>query len=77
MVAADADRLQPRPLAVLTGPYRGQVMETRGPFRHSGHWWDPQAVWQRIEWDVRLAGDHLLRLAFVPPDRWLIDGLYQ
>ncbi len=77
MVAADADRLQPRPLAVLTGPYRGQVMETRGPFRHSGHWWDPQAAWQRIEWDVRLAGDHLLRLAFTPPDRWLIDGFYQ
>ena len=77
MVAADADPLQPRPLAVLTGPYRGQVMEIRGPFRHSGHWWDPQAAWQRIEWDVRLAGDHLLRLAFTPPDKWLIDGFYQ
>ncbi|WP_035615785.1 DNA polymerase Y family protein [Haloferula sp. BvORR071] len=77
MVAADADPRQPRPLAVLTGPYRGQVMDARGPFRHSGHWWDPDAAWQRIEWDVRLAGDQLLRLAFTPPDRWLIDGFYQ
>lgn len=77
MVAADADPRQPRPLALLTGPYRGQVMETRGPFRHSGHWWDPATSWQRIEWDVLLPGDHLLRLAFIPPDRWLIDGFYQ
>jgi protein ImuB len=77
MVAADADPRQPRPLALLTGAHRGQVMETRGPFRHSGHWWDPEAAWQRIEWDVRLTGDQLLRLAFTPPDRWVIDGLYQ
>ncbi len=77
MVAADADPRQPRPLALLTGPCRGQVMETRGPFRQSGQWWDPEAAWQRIEWDVRLAGDQLLRLAFTPPDRWVIDGLYQ
>jgi protein ImuB len=75
-VASDATPHQPRPLALLTGPYRGQVMETRGPFRHSGHWWDPEVSWQRIEWDVRLAGDHLLRLAYLPPDCWLIDGLY-
>ncbi|MCW1921845.1 DNA polymerase Y family protein [Luteolibacter arcticus] len=77
MVAADADPRQPRPLALLTGPYKGQVMEVRGPFRHSGHWWDPQSTWQRIEWDVRLAGDQLVRLAFTPPDLWLIDGFYQ
>ncbi|WP_367872032.1 hypothetical protein [Luteolibacter sp. Populi] len=75
-VATDADPRLPRPLALLTGSYRGQVMDLRGPFLHSGHWWDPDATWQRIEWDVRLAGDHLLRLAFTPPDRWSIDGLY-
>ncbi|MCW1883432.1 DNA polymerase Y family protein [Luteolibacter flavescens] len=77
MVAADAHPRQPRPLALLTGPCRGQIMETRGPFRHSGHWWDPGTAWQRIEWDVRLANDQLLRLAFTPPDQWVIDGLYQ
>jgi protein ImuB len=76
-VAADADVRQPRPLALLTGPYRGQILEFRGPFRQSGHWWDPQTEWRRLEWDVRLANQHLLRLAFQPPDQWLIDGLYQ
>ena len=75
-VATDADPREPKPLALLTGNYRGQVIASRGPFRHSGDWWDPEAAWQRIEWDVRLAGDHLLRIAYLPPDRWLIDGLY-
>lgn len=76
-VASDADPRQPRPLAVLTGPYRGEILESRGPFKHSGHWWDPQSQWRRLEWDVRLANQNLLRLAYLPPDQWLIDGLYQ
>jgi protein ImuB len=75
-VATDADSREPKPLALLTGNYRGQVVASRGPFRRSGDWWDPAAAWQRIEWDVRLAGDHLLRIAYLPPDRWLVDGLY-
>ncbi len=75
-VATDADPREPKPLALLTGNYRGQVTGVRGPFRHSGHWWNPDSAWQRIEWDVRLTGDHLLRLAYLPPDRWLIDGIY-
>ena len=66
----------PRPLALLTGPYRGQITDYRGPFKHSGHWWDPQTAWGRLEWDVRLADQRLLRLAFCPPDCWLIDGVY-
>lgn len=76
-VAFDADARQPRPYALLSGPYRGEIVESRGPFKQSGHWWDPQAQWRRLEWDVRLANQHLLRLAFQPPDQWLIDGLYQ
>lgn len=76
-VASVADARPPRPYALLTGPYRGEIVEARGPFRQSGHWWDPQAEWRRLEWDVLLANQHLLRLAFQPPDQWLIDGLYQ
>lgn len=73
-VAHDAG---PRPLALLTGPYRGEIVESRGPFKHSGDWWDPQQEWRRLEWDIRLSGCHLLRLAFLPPDRWQLDGVYQ
>lgn len=75
-VAADLSRRQPRPLALLSGPYRGEITEHRGPFTRSGHWWDAGQAWQRLEWDIRLANRHLLRLAFLPPDRWQLDGLY-
>jgi protein ImuB len=73
-VAHDAG---PRPLALLTGPHRGEIVECRGPFRHSGDWWDPCQEWKRLEWDVRLSSNRLLRLAFLPPDRWRLDGVYQ
>ena len=75
-VAADLSRRQPRPLALLSGPYRGEITGHRGPFTRSGHWWDAGQAWQRLEWDIRLANRHLLRLAFLPPDRWQLDGLY-
>lgn len=75
-VVSDANAREPRPLALLTGPYRGEIMESRGPYKHSGNWWDPQASWRRLEWDVRLANHHLLRLAYSPPDRWILDGVY-
>lgn len=66
----------PKPLALLSGPYRGEITGCRGPFKHSGDWWDPDAAWKRLEWDVRLANQQLLRLAFLPPDRWCVDGVY-
>ena len=72
-VAFDAG---PRPLALLTGPFRGEIVERRGPFRQSGDWWDPEQSWQRLEWDVRLADMKLLRLAYLPPEKWEVDGVY-
>ena len=66
----------PRPLALLSGPVRGEIAGWRGPFRHSGDWWDPERAWQRLEWDVLLVDRQLVRLAFVPPDRWELEGVY-
>jgi protein ImuB len=65
------------PLALLNGPHPGEVVDRRGPFPVSGAWWDPQGAWQRMEWDVQLASRHLLRLAFLAPDRWMLDGIYR
>jgi hypothetical protein len=42
----------------------------------SGDWWDPQSAWQRLEWDIELEDRHLLRLAFLPPDQWQLEGRY-
>lgn len=64
------------PLAILTGPHRGSIHTAHGPFSFSGHWWSPHERWQRIEWDVQLDQGTLLRLAFIPPHQWLLEGIY-
>lgn len=66
----------PRPLALLTGPYHGEILEHRGPFPSSGEAWDPDRSWQRLEWDIRLHRAPLLRLVFQPVDHWQLDGIY-
>jgi len=75
-VASDQEGPMPRPLALLTGPHTGQIVDRHGPFPMSGQWWDPEANWHRLEWDIQLSSRHLLRLAYLPPDRWQLEGVY-
>jgi protein ImuB len=75
-VAYDQEGDAPRPLALLTGPYPGQIVNRHGPFPMSGHWWDATASWHRLEWDIELANHQLMRLAYIPPDRWQLEGVY-
>ncbi len=65
----------PTPLALLSGPHRGEILRSRGPFLHSGCWWDEQDRWRRIEWDVQLATG-FFRLAHLPPEQWRLEGHY-
>ncbi|RYD32961.1 MAG: hypothetical protein EOP87_11895 [Verrucomicrobiaceae bacterium] len=66
----------PRPLALLTGPHCGQVLESRGPFPSSGNYWDPDASWGRVEWDIQVEHAPLLRLSYQPGERWQLEGIY-
>lgn len=75
-VAYETRSNQPWPLALLNGPHSGEIIARRGPFPASGKWWDPADSWQRLEWDIQLASQHLLRLVFQPPDRWQLEGIY-
>lgn len=75
-VACESRGRHPRPLALLDGPHQGSIVDTRGPFPLSGHWWDPTDRWKRTEWDVELPGHTLLRLAHLPPDTWQLEGVY-
>lgn len=65
-----------RPLAVLAGAHAGRITAWRGPFPGSGQWWDPAASWQRVEWDVAIDTREILRLAWLPPAEWRIEGVY-
>jgi protein ImuB len=76
-VAHESRGGHPLPLALLTGPCPGPIIDVRGPYPASGNWWEAAGSWQRLEWDVQVASRHLLRLVFQTPDRWLLDGIYQ
>ena len=76
-VASDPEGRFPRPLALLNGPYCGPVTTSNGPFPISGHWWDPEERWQQVEWDIQLTSNAILRLAYHPPDNWVLEGIYQ
>ena len=67
---------RPWPLALLSGPQPGRIVDWRGPFPVSGAWWEPAAAWQRLEWDVQLDSGHLLRLVYQTPECWQLDGIY-
>lgn len=75
-VASEWRGLRRWPLAVLTGGHAGRIVGWRGPFPVSGDWWDEGRAWQRLEWDVATEGRELLRLAWLPPETWQIEGVY-
>ena len=62
------------PLAVLTGPCRGQVLKSKEPFPVSGNWWEDG--WQEMQWDVELAKSQILRLSQVAEKSWVLSGRY-
>jgi protein ImuB len=51
------------PIAVRCAVARGKLTIALGPWRASGHWWEPGA-WQREEWDVQTREGQALRLAY-------------
>ena len=76
-VAHEIRGRNPVPLALLSGPYPGEIIGLRGPYPSSGAWWEPAAAWQRLEWDIQVASRNLLRLVYHKPERWQLDGIYR
>ncbi|MFK7849381.1 MAG: DNA polymerase Y family protein [Akkermansiaceae bacterium] len=62
-----------QPVAILTGPHRGTILKTAGPYPISGNWWD--RTWQQIQWDIQLP-ELLLQLTHTPPETWQLTGIY-
>ena len=53
----------------------GFVKAVRGPWQSSGHWWESDGGWNRVEWDVELRGGGVYRL--VKEDgAWKLEGEY-
>ena len=63
-----------RPAHLRSAEVQGRVVESDGPYRSSGEWWD-RASWQRAEWDVELEDGAVCR-CHAEGERWQLDGFY-
>ena len=54
-VPADITLARHVPVHLRSNAFSGPILETRGPFRMSGDWWDAQS-WETEEWDILLGG---------------------
>lgn len=72
-VTTTAGAAAPTPVALQCTVARGKLKIVLGPWRASGHWWEPGA-WQRDEWDITTQSGQTLRLAH-QPDGWTVEGM--
>lgn len=63
------------PTGVKAAWFSGAVVSRRGPWMGSGDWWKEDG-WRRVEWDVELENQALLRLV-CESGRWFLEGAYE
>jgi len=73
-LAAEVEFRERRPVWIRCAKAFGSVVECRGPWAHSGQWWEPGG-WNRVEWDVELKAGGVYRLA-KEAGTWWIEGEY-
>jgi protein ImuB len=65
-----------RPVHVVASGVRGEVVNSRGPWRMSGNWWS-EDVWNRDRWDVALDSGIVYRLfQQIDSGQWFVEGSY-
>lgn len=62
------------PVMLFSEKVHGEILESAGPYRLSGSWWDRDA-WSVEEWDVALADGSLYRIS-KHQDSWFLEGCY-
>jgi protein ImuB len=73
-VSAHIEFRGPRPALLRSSISNGAIIDVRGPFLGSGHWWD-DTRWAREEWDIRTADGSLLRI-FRSSNGCFVEGVY-
>ncbi len=68
-----------RPIRVTTdrhGFSSGAIVQSAGPWRTSGEWWQEGQAWDRDEWDVAMADGTIYRLVVERGvGQWFLDGV--
>ena len=62
-----------QPISIRCAVAKGKLKIAIGPWRASGHWWEPGA-WHREEWDVQMQDGSVYRLNR-DRDEWKVEGL--
>ncbi len=65
-----------RPVEIVSGPICGELRSQRGPWFHSGGWWEKKRQWASKEWDIQLEDGSLCRLAEGASGNWMLEGVY-
>ena len=74
-LAASVELQGRHPIWVQSAEVSGFVKATRGPWMHSGHWWEESGAWNRVEWDVELNKGGVYRI-FKDESGWKVEGSY-
>ena len=68
-----------RPIRVATdrqGFSSGAIVQSAGPWRTSGEWWQEGQAWDRDEWDVAMADGTICRLVVERGvGQWFLEGI--
>ena len=68
-----------RPIRVATdrqGFSSGAIVQSAGPWRTSGEWWQEGQAWDRDEWDVAMADGTIYRLVVERGvGQWFLEGI--
>lgn len=73
-LAAEVEFRERRPAWFGCSKAAGHVSDCRGPWTHSGQWWEPGG-WNRVEWDVELKAGGVYRLV-KDQGTWWVEGMY-
>ena len=61
-IAARVELNDGKPVLMQSSLISGRIVETRGPWKLSGNWWD-STRWETKEWDIALENGSLYRIA--------------
>lgn len=74
-VAAQVEMVNSCPSHMTSTVASGRIIEVQGPYRLSGHWWEP-GEWRTEEWDISLNDGALYRIAR-REKHWWVEGCYE
>ncbi|MDF1752661.1 MAG: DNA polymerase Y family protein [Verrucomicrobiales bacterium] len=61
------------PVEIISGDFKGRIIESRGPFSISGNWWEKLSYWRREEWDVQHENGRMYRLV-KEKGEWFVEA---